>query len=237
MFRRFLIFLGIIKPEPVIEAKPVPVEVIPLPVQEEKKAHEFRSKTQLEIAYLIATTQVGVNEISGNKHNPKIVEYHQACTLQASDDETAWCSAFVNWCYIIAGFVINPGLMHKILVRAKYENADIELFRKSAIDYCNQYFWEGIEDVKTLKSTGFLVKLPTRSAMARSWLGFGKITKTPKKGCLAVFERGNNGYSGHVAFYEKQGISFIEVLGGNQKNAVNISDYSKISLLGYITEE
>ncbi len=241
MFRRFLIFLGIIKEqkpkiEPVQKIEPA-LELPSLKEQEVELAKKFREKSQLHVAYLVAKTQLGVKEISGGSHNKKIVEYHQSCTLQANDDETSWCSSFVNWCYIVSGFILNPGLMHKILTNAKYDKSDIELFRKSALEFCENQFWAGIESVKTLESTGVRVKLPTRSAMARSWLGFGKITKTPKRGeCIAVFERGNNGYSGHVGFYEGQGISFIDTLGGNQSNAVNVSEYSKLKLLGYVEE-
>jgi uncharacterized protein (TIGR02594 family) len=51
----------------------------------------------------IAYGEVGVTEIRGPEHNPRIVEYHQACDLHAGDDETPWCSAYVNWCFQQAG--------------------------------------------------------------------------------------------------------------------------------------
>jgi uncharacterized protein (TIGR02594 family) len=56
----------------------------------------------LEIAQREMAT--GVKEIPGPRDNPRIVEYHQSTTLHATDDETAWCSAFVNWCMEQAGF-------------------------------------------------------------------------------------------------------------------------------------
>jgi len=31
------------------------------------------------------------------RHNPRIVEYHASCRGNVQDDETPWCSAFVNW--------------------------------------------------------------------------------------------------------------------------------------------
>ena len=43
----------------------------------------------------------GVDEIGGSRHNPRILEYHATTTLpadKAEEDETAWCSSFVNWC-------------------------------------------------------------------------------------------------------------------------------------------
>lgn len=46
----------------------------------------------------IAMGEVGVHEFAGPEtHNPRILEYHQKTTLRATDDETPWCSSFVNW--------------------------------------------------------------------------------------------------------------------------------------------
>lgn len=42
----------------------------------------------------------------GAKHNKRIVEYHQRTKLRAKDDETPWCSSFVNWCLANAGYPI-----------------------------------------------------------------------------------------------------------------------------------
>lgn len=51
----------------------------------------------------VARKELGTSEIPGDRDNPRIVEYHSATTLKATDDETAWCSAFVNWCLIQSG--------------------------------------------------------------------------------------------------------------------------------------
>lgn len=51
----------------------------------------------------IATNEKGQVEIPGRLHNPRIVEYHASTSLQATSDETPWCSAFVNWCLKQAG--------------------------------------------------------------------------------------------------------------------------------------
>lgn len=45
----------------------------------------------------VARKEMGVHEIVGVKDNPRILEYHQATNLKASDDETSWCSSFCNW--------------------------------------------------------------------------------------------------------------------------------------------
>jgi uncharacterized protein (TIGR02594 family) len=46
-----------------------------------------------------------VREFPGDADNPRIVEYHKTTTLPMpfkNDDETAWCSSFVNWCLMKA---------------------------------------------------------------------------------------------------------------------------------------
>jgi len=48
--------------------------------------------------YIKALNEVGQREIKGNAHNPRIIEYHSATDLKASQDEVSWCAAFVNWC-------------------------------------------------------------------------------------------------------------------------------------------
>lgn len=50
----------------------------------------------------VALSQYGKKEIAGSKHNPLILEYHKT-TGGFSDDETPWCSSFINWCAIKAG--------------------------------------------------------------------------------------------------------------------------------------
>ncbi len=45
----------------------------------------------------LAVKEIGVKEIIGVKHNPKIIKYHQSTILKATEDEISWCSAFVCW--------------------------------------------------------------------------------------------------------------------------------------------
>ena len=52
---------------------------------------------------IIAEAEVGQHEIK-NGENERIVAYHATTTLKATDDETPWCSSFVNWCVTQAGF-------------------------------------------------------------------------------------------------------------------------------------
>jgi len=46
----------------------------------------------------IARRELGVKELPGNATNPRIAEYNASTTYGAKDDETSWCSSFVNWC-------------------------------------------------------------------------------------------------------------------------------------------
>lgn len=52
--------------------------------------------------YDIALKEIGVKEIRGNQHNPRVLEYHST-TGRFTDDETAWCGSFVSWCLVQAG--------------------------------------------------------------------------------------------------------------------------------------
>ena len=52
-----------------------------------------------------ALHELGVREVSGAADNPRVVEYLATCTKASAllHDETAWCSAFANWCMKQAG--------------------------------------------------------------------------------------------------------------------------------------
>jgi uncharacterized protein (TIGR02594 family) len=45
-----------------------------------------------------AKSQLGQKEIPGSKHNPSIIDYHST-TGGFKDDETPWCSSFLNWSF------------------------------------------------------------------------------------------------------------------------------------------
>lgn len=123
-----------------------------------------------------------IKEFEGAGDNPRIVEYLKSTNLDslyASNDETPWCSAFVNWC----------------IEQAKHVGTD--------------------------------------SALARSWLKWGKEIDIPVKGCITILKRPPNPSHGHVAFFVSQSGDTVKLLGGNQKDAVNISEYSIEKVIGY----
>ena len=45
----------------------------------------------------IALGELGQREISGADNNSRIVDYFDSVSYRATDDETPWCAAFVNW--------------------------------------------------------------------------------------------------------------------------------------------
>jgi uncharacterized protein (TIGR02594 family) len=49
-----------------------------------------------------AFRELGVTAGKGTKNNPEVVKYLKI--VGKSDDSTAWCSAFVNWCMEQAGY-------------------------------------------------------------------------------------------------------------------------------------
>ena len=71
----------------------------------------------------------------------------------------------------------------------------------------------------------------TDSAWARSWLTWGKATKSPTVGCVVVLQRDAN--KGHVGFFVSRTSTHVRLLGGNQQNRVCEQDYPLANLLGY----
>jgi uncharacterized protein (TIGR02594 family) len=77
----------------------------------------------------------------------------------------------------------------------------------------------------------------TNSLLARSFLGWGSATRSPKEGDVVVMTRGRSRMSGHVGFFvERQtinGRSYVKVLGGNQGKQVSVAWYPESRVLGY----
>lgn len=54
----------------------------------------------------VARGEIGVKEMKGGQHNPKILEYLKTVGI-GSGDETPWCSAFAAWCLKNGGMSIS----------------------------------------------------------------------------------------------------------------------------------
>lgn len=74
----------------------------------------------------------------------------------------------------------------------------------------------------------------TRKLDARSYMTWGRRVPIAEAqpGDLVVFWRDNpESWKGHVAFYVRDAGMFVEVLGGNQQDAVNVARYPKSRIL------
>ena len=69
---------------------------------------------------------------------------------------------------------------------------------------------------------------------ARSLLGYGKKIDKFRLGCIAVFERGSEGWQGHTGYPLDISGGYVKLLGGNQMNRVTVEIYSLSKLLGYV---
>lgn len=74
----------------------------------------------------------------------------------------------------------------------------------------------------------------TRRLNARSYLDWGIPVDLAdaQEGDIVVFSRGSKPWQGHVGFFVRAEGAMIEVLGGNQSDAVSIRRYAKSRLLG-----
>lgn len=54
----------------------------------------------------VALSQIGIKEIHGERDNPEILKYFKdlGFNIHRVKDETAWCSAFMNWVAKSAGY-------------------------------------------------------------------------------------------------------------------------------------
>lgn len=129
----------------------------------------------------IALKEYGTKEIVGPIHNPEILKYFQKSgQAWVKDDETAWCSAFINYVVGEAGGTT------------------------------------------------------TQRLDTRPWLNIGLPVQTPRLGNIVVFWRiAPDSIWGHVGIYIAETKDTVFILGGNQNNQVNISEFPKYRILGY----
>jgi len=74
----------------------------------------------------------------------------------------------------------------------------------------------------------------TGSALARSWLNWGRPLDEPRVGCIAVLWRDDpQSWKGHVGFFLRQDGGDVVLLGGNQLEAVREHRYPREQVLGW----
>ena len=82
-----------------------PPIVPPPPIGGDKEATPVLSGSQQKPNWItFAEAEKGIAEIEGPTHSPRVLEYFTTTSWNPQNDETAWCSAFVNWVMIKAGY-------------------------------------------------------------------------------------------------------------------------------------
>lgn len=85
--------------------------------------------------FQIAVEELGTKEVVGKLHNEEVLKYFtQIGHSWVTTDETAWCSAFVNWCLMMAG----KDYSKKLNARS-WLNMGEEVFTPEQGDVC--VFW------------------------------------------------------------------------------------------------
>jgi uncharacterized protein (TIGR02594 family) len=124
------------------------------------------------------------------------------------------------------GTVETPGPANNPVIIEMYASVGHDWVEHDSVAWCAAYVGHCIERAG-LRST--------RRLNARSYLDWGVPVDfaDAQGGDVVVFSRGDpSGWKGHVGFFVRATASSIEVLGGNQSDAVNIKRYSKARLLG-----
>jgi uncharacterized protein (TIGR02594 family) len=58
----------------------------------------------MNVPFYIGFLEFGIKGIAGAAHNPEVQKYFKDSGFKwVTDDETAWCAAFINWCLAKAG--------------------------------------------------------------------------------------------------------------------------------------
>lgn len=119
-----------------------------------------------------------------------------------------------------------PGPANNPIIMQMYATVSHDWVEHDSVAWCAAFVGHCIERAG-LRST--------RKLNARSYLDWGVHVDLAdaQEGDLVIFSRGDpSGWQGHVGFLVRELGASIEVLGGNQADAVNVRRYSKARLLG-----
>lgn len=123
------------------------------------------------------------------------------------------------------GLKEEPGVKHNPKVVEMFARVGHPEIKDDETSWCAAFVGSVLLDAG-LKGTGAL--------NARSYLKWGKAKelKDAEKGDIVVFWRNSpTSWEGHVSFFHEQKDGLVYVLGGNQKNSVNISPYKASQVL------
>lgn len=91
--------------------------------------------------------------------------------------------------------------------------------------------WCGTFCAQVFKEADLGSKIPKDFFRAKAWENAGTKLDKPAYGCVVTFTRDGGGHVGFVVGKTKTGM--LKVLGGNQSNAVNISDFDPKRVTSY----
>ena len=91
--------------------------------------------------------------------------------------------------------------------------------------------WCGTFCAQVFKETGLERKIPKEFFRAKAWENVGTKLDKPAYGCIVTFTRDGGGHVGFVVGKTSKGM--LKVLGGNQPNQVNISDFDPKRVTSY----
>ena len=91
--------------------------------------------------------------------------------------------------------------------------------------------WCGTFCAQVFKEAGLSAKVPKEFFRAKAWENAGTKLTRPAYGCIVTFIRDGGGHVGFVVGKTKTGM--LKVLGGNQSNQVNISDFDPKRVTAY----
>ena len=123
------------------------------------------------------------------------------------------------------GTTEGPGPEDNPAIMVMYASVGHDWVEHDSVAWCAAFVGHCLEKAR-LRST--------RRLNARSYLEWGIPVDLAEaqEGDIVIFSRGSKSWQGHVGFFVKTTGAMIEVLGGNQSDAVTIQRYAKSRLLG-----
>ncbi len=109
----------------------------------------------------IALSQYGIREIVGKRDNPEVLKYFDILGYDGArlKDETAWCSAYINWCAITAGLPYSGKLTARSWLNVGTKVTEPQLGDLVIFSRGNPKGWKGHVGVFIRKENGAIYTL------------------------------------------------------------------------------